>query len=191
MKKVVLTLLFLGVGFSQTVFAETTLTFGPDISDIRSSIKYSVLGRYYAVFDQYKGRLVIGDNDVIKSVALEIQVATIHSPHPSLDKIVRSKQLLDVEKFPKIIFQSKEILKTDNTYQVTGALTMHGVTKDISSPFMVVEGQDGKKMIKGEWVIARKEFGVIWNKILDKGGIMVGNHITVEWEIELPKGEEK
>lgn len=176
--------------FRQSVFADVSLTFGPEISNIKGSIKYSVVGRYDAVFEKYEGRLVVDQHSqLIKSVFLDISSASIKSTQPSLDKIVRSKQLLDVQKFPAITFQSQTIEKIKNSYQVTGQLTLHGVTRAITSPFSAVVGNDGVLTVKGEWLIKRKEFGIIWNRLLDKGGILVGDIITVNWEIKIPKGE--
>jgi len=176
--------------FRQSTFADVALTFGPGISDIKGSIKYSVVGRYNAVFEKYEGRLAVDKDSLsIKSVFLDISSASIKSPHPSFDKIVRSPQLLNVEKFPSIIFQSKAITKSGNSYTVVGDLSLHGITKEIASTFSVIVLPDGTMELKGEWLIRRKEFGIIWNRLLDKGGILVGDIIAVNWEIKIPKGE--
>lgn len=186
----VLTALILLGLFRQSAFADVSLAFGPAISNIKGSIKYSVVGRYNAVFEKYEGRLTVDqDSRLIKSVTLDIAADSIQSKHPSFDKIVRSPQLLNVGKFPSIIFQSKSITKNGDSYTVVGDLTLHGITREIASPFSAVVGDDGTMTIKGEWLIKRKEFGIIWNRLLDKGGILVGDIITVNWEIKIPEGE--
>lgn len=190
MKKFVPIAILLFLLVVSIAFAGVILPFGPETSRITGSINYSVIGKYYAVFDHYAGHITIDDkDDTVKLVYLEILSNSIRSKHPSLDKIVKSPRLLDVEKFPKIAFESKSITKTKNGYQVVGELTLHGVSIEIASPFTVETGPYGELRLKGEWVIERKKFGIIWNKLLDKGGILVGDHVTVDWQIIAPKGK--
>ncbi len=176
--------------FSNSVQAEEG-TFSPQNANVTISVKYAALGKYTATFEKYQGNL---DYDVkeglVKSVFLKIEVGTIKSGFSFNDGIVRSPQLLDSKRFPFITFQSKEILKTENGYMVKGVLELHGVRKEISFPFstQLVKDPTGENVLKfsGKWVVARKEFGIIWNKFLDQGGVLVGNHITVDWEINMP-----
>jgi polyisoprenoid-binding protein YceI len=176
------------LAFAPAAFAFTSLQIGPTEAVIKSSIKYSVIGKYRAEFDQYSGEIKVDDKtNEIQSVILNIESASIKSNCSWCDKIVRSKQLLSVEEFPKIIFRSDEIIKENEGYWVKGALSLHGETKEISFPFKVQRGEDtGVLNIEGQWVIKRKEFNIVWNKLLDKGGILVGNNIIVDWEINSP-----
>ncbi len=167
-----------------------TIEFGPQETRIKASIKYTVIGQYVAGFDAFKGTITADpQTGKILSVVLEIDARSIHSNCTTCDDIVRSRQLLDTERYPKIIFKSSSIIEDDNGYRVTGILDLHGVQKEMTFPFDVVMGEGpvaGQKNldIQGKWVINRKEFGIIWNRVLDKGGILVGNHITVHWGIK-------
>jgi polyisoprenoid-binding protein YceI len=159
---------------------------GPDEAQIKASIRYTVIGRYNAEFENYKGNIAIDwENDDIRSVDLIIDAASIFSNCDWCDKIVRSKQLLYVEEYPQIIFRSDEIIKNTDGYQVKGILDLHGEQRELSFPFQVSRAED-QLIAKGQWIIERKEFKIIWNKLLDKGGVLVGNTITVDWEINLP-----
>ena len=162
----------------------------PELSKIDGSIHYSVVGTYHAMFEDFSGTFHYDPNDVGKSwVVFEIKTASIKSRFETLDNIVRSKQIFDVENYPLTIFKSKSMTpgEQDGELLVVGDLILHGVTKEITFPFYV-EGpfenkKDGDIRAKGKWVINRKEFNIIWSKWLDVGGILVGNHITVDWEI--------
>lgn len=177
--------------FLGSAFAEDPGKFDPSNAKISGWIKYSVLGRYTARFEEFEGRIHIDPSTAeITGVELKIAPASITSNCHWCDKIVKSEQLLAVSKYPAIEFKSNRMLKTKQGYRVEGKLSMHGVTRDLQFPFKdeVISKADGtqERHIQGEWEIQRKDFGITWNKLLDKGGVIVGNVITVQWHISSP-----
>lgn len=180
--KVFIAAIILWITIGQAL-ADQSLSFGPKEAKLNGSIKYSVIGNYNAHFEAYQGKIGFDeDTGKVRSVYLEIDAGSIKSDCGWCDKIVRSKQILAVTQYPRIIFQSSEIIKNDAGYLVSGVLEMHGRRKQMSFPFDVEDGN-----FKGRWVINRKEFDITWNKILDQGGVLVGNHITVDWQIRIVK----
>lgn len=171
----------------------TRVSIGPQEAKIISSIKYSVIGLYRAEFEQFSGNITINqDSKELQSVDLNISVASLKSNCSWCDKIVRSKQLLSVEEFPQIIFLSHEIVKGVEGYMVKGVLSLHGQSKVISFPFESNRSQETETgitrlTVKGQWLINRKDFNILWNRVLDKGGVLVGDFITVDWEIVMPQ----
>ena len=171
-------------------YALGVVIFGPKETKIKGSIKYSVIGRYNAQFGSFKGKITVDQqSNLIHSVYLEIETASIESDCKWCDKIVRSDQLLATDKYPKIIFTSDEIIKNKSDYTVQGSLELHGVKKRLSFPFQAqitdVKDSSHKTLdIKGEWQINRKDFKIVWNSFLDQGGILVGNYINVDWGIK-------
>ncbi len=174
-----------------------TIAFGPQETQINGSIKYTVIGKYRANFERFKGEIAFDrQTGQITSVQLVIEAETITSNCDWCDKIVRSEQLLHTEKHPYIIFKSSEIIKDNNGYRVKGTLEMHGVKKEAVFPFEaeIAEGGEARGRVltvSGKWLINRKDFDIVWNKILDKGGILVGNDITVDWGIQSPIREQE
>ncbi len=165
-------------------FADSQYAFNCDAAKIKGSIKYSVLGRYNSGFKECSG--IISYDEIqkqIKSVELQIKTESIHSDCQWCDKIVISKQLLDFTKYPLIVFEGKDFKKDTEGYWVKGFINLHGVTKDLNSRFEFSENTDGNLLLKGQWVLRRKDFGITWNKFLGQGGVLVGDHITVDWEI--------
>lgn len=180
--------------FGPAAWAQDEYDIDLKLSSIKGSIKYSVVGRYQAEFEKFDGKLFFDpQKNQLTGVDLRIENESIHSEYESLDKIVLSPRLMHAKKFPRTLFKSKAIVPSakPNEYQVSGALTLHGVTKDITFPFTVEgpleEGGQKRILAKGEWVIARKDFDMYWHSFLDKGGIVVGNHLTVDWEINAVK----
>ena len=174
--------------------AEEEYVIDPGRSRIEGSVKYSVIGRYQTEFEKFEGTLFFDPRkNQVTGVDLRIENESIHSEYESLDKIVLSPRLMHAKKFPRTVFKSKAVALTEkpHEYQVSGALTLHGVTKDITFPFTVEgpleEGGQKRILAKGEWVIPSKDFNMYWHSFLDKGGIIVGNHLTVDWEINAVK----
>jgi len=168
-------------------YAFDVIEFGPKETRISGMIKYSVIGKYKASFDAFKGKISVDElSHDVRSVYLEIQVSSIDSNCRWCDGIVRSRQLLYTEKYPQIIFKSNEIIREGADYRVQGTLQMHGVTKSMTFPFKVNIVEERHKNfldLNGTWVINRKDFGVIWSALFDRGGILVGDNITVDWGI--------
>jgi polyisoprenoid-binding protein YceI len=98
----------------------------------------------------------------------------------------------DVAKYPDITFVSKKVIKVDtDRLKVTGDLTIHGVTREIT---VDVEGPTPE--VKDPWgnfrrgatataKINRRDFGLTWNKVLDSGGLVVGDEVNIYVEVEL------
>ena len=182
----------LGLGVIPAVAGQGHYVVDHQRSSIEGSIKYTIIGRYTAHFQDFFGAFTFyPDQPEKSSVTLTIKTASIQSTYPSLDRVARSARLLNVRKFPQANFVSTSIRrlegKGENAYQVTGELTLHGVTREISFPFTVSSPilDHGKRYVeaKGAWVINRKDFSISWHSLLDKGGILVGNHFTVKWKM--------
>jgi len=169
-----------GMGISRS-FAQKIVILSPEGMKIDGSISYTVLGKYRAQFNAFKGRITFDDNlQGIRSVYLVIKVNSIHSNSPWCDKMVRSKKLLNTARYPEIVFKSYKIIHDEGEYKVQGVLEMHGVKRRMIFPFKR-EGLD----IKGSWNINRKDFNIIWSKTLDHGGVLVGDIFTVDWGLRL------
>mgnify|MGYP000931731171 CR=1 FL=1 len=190
-KKIAL-ITFISLSLSTGTVGAAEISFGPEESDIKTAIRYTVIGKYRAEFEEYSGAIGIDSaSRAIRSVSLTINPASIRSNCEWCDKIVKSKQLLWVEKFPDIIFKSEEIAREADHFLVKGALDLHGVVKPIAFPFYVQGWEDyiagaSPLNVRGQWLIHRKDYGITWNKLLDKGGVFVGEYITVDWEISVP-----
>jgi polyisoprenoid-binding protein YceI len=132
------------------------------------------------------------ENPAKSSVEFTIQAASIDTGNANRDTHLKSPDFFDVEKFPTITFKSTAIAaKSKTEFDVTGDLTMHGVTKRVTLP--VTFGGFGrtargeKAGFAVETTLNRKDYGVLWNKSLDEGGLLLGDDVKVTIELEMDK----
>jgi polyisoprenoid-binding protein YceI len=148
-------------------------------------------------FDDFSGRINIDRaKPSASSVEFTIKTASINTGNADRDKDLRSANFFDVEKFPEITFKSTSIVPTKkkDVYDVSGDLTMHGVTKRITIP--VESGGFGKDPWGNEragfsltTVVNRKDYGINWNKSLDNGGVLLGDDVTININLEAIKAK--
>ena len=127
------------------------------------------------------------------SVEFTVQAATVFTNDAKRDEHLKSPDFFDVAKYPTITFKSTSVKPAgDNVYQVTGDLTMHGVTKSITIPVTFLgEGKDPwgneKAGFETSTTLDRKDYGVNWNKTLDQGGVLIGDEVKVQVSVEANK----
>ena len=136
------------------------------------------------------------DPDKPKNMQLEatVDVASINTRDAKRDGHLRSADFFDAEKHPKMTFKSKRSKKVGkNKYKVWGDLTIRGVSKEVA-----LDVESSMKEVNDPWgntkmgatattTINRQDFGVTWNKSLDKGGVVVGNDVKITIDVELNK----
>ena len=162
-------------------------------SSLGFSVKHLTVSAVNGEFTDYSGTIQFDKADPSMFAAeVNIKTASIDTRQKQRDDHLRSADFFDAEKFPMISFKSKKLAAQGNTYLLTGDLTMHGVTKEISIPLTIagpVKGPMGGEVIgiSGETMINRQDFGVSWNKALDSGGYVVGDEVKVSVNIEAHK----
>jgi polyisoprenoid-binding protein YceI len=137
------------------------------------------------------------------TVEVMIKTASVNTSNDMRDKDLRSPNFFDVEKFPEMTFRSKSVKQTDqNTADVTGDLTMHGVTEEVvlKAEFTgkgkgagpqgtMVSGPDAMTMVSG-WdartTLKRSDFGLTWNQMIE-GTQVVGEDVQIELHVEADK----
>jgi polyisoprenoid-binding protein YceI len=148
-------------------------------------------------FKDFDGTIWIDrQNPSASKVELTIQTASIDTAVEGRDKDLRSENFFDVAKFPTIAFKSTRIVpKGNDAYDVTGELTMHGVTKTITVPvklggFLKVPGRSGmgeKAGFEITFPLNRKDYGIVWNRPLDQGGFMLSDDVEINVQVEANK----
>ncbi len=159
------------------------------------SVRHLMVTNVRGEFGKTTGTVVYDEKNPAKStVEATIDVSTINTRDPKRDGHLKSPDFFDAEKFPTITFKSTKVEKAGaGKLKVTGNLTMHGVTKPVT---LDVEGPSGE--VKDPWgntkvgasataKINRKDFGVNWNAPVPTGGVVVGEEVTINLEVELLK----
>jgi len=118
------------------------------------------------------------------SVRFALDAASISTDNPKRDAHLRSPDFFDVKRFPSITFQSTSVRRDGKVITIAGVLSMHGVKKIITIPARIV-GKTGDRIgFEGKLTLDRKEFGITWNKILDRGGAMLGDQVFIDLLLE-------
>ncbi|MGO4999910.1 YceI family protein [Oceanisphaera sp. W20_SRM_FM3] len=143
-----------------------------DTEGMHASINFKInhLGYSWVVgrFNDFKGSFVFDEDDVANnSVAITINTSSVDSNHAERDRHVRSKDFLDVKRFPEASFKSTSVTQGEDAgeYQVKGDLTLHGVTKPVA--FEIEEVGAGKdpwggyrRGFEGEMTLKPSDFGI-------------------------------
>lgn len=148
-------------------------------------------------FDDFAGKIEIDRaKPAASSVEFTMKTASINTGNADRDKHLRSADFFDADKNPEITFKSTKIVatKTKNLYNVTGNLTMRGVTKQVTIP--VEFNGFGKDPWGNERAgfslttkVNRKDYGINWNKALDNGGFLLSDEVTINVNLEAQKAK--
>jgi polyisoprenoid-binding protein YceI len=138
-----------------------------------------------------------GDDFATAKVDLTIDAGSIETREAARDAHLKSADFFDVERFPSLTFVSRRVTATaPKHYVVTGDLTMHGITREVSLD-VVAEGfvrdpwGNEKAGFSAKGQVNRKDFGLTWNVALETGGVVVGEDVKLNLEIELTRQKEE
>jgi polyisoprenoid-binding protein YceI len=186
----------------------TTLTNAPaTLSDLAGSYtidpahtrigfvaRHAMVTKVRGSFNEFEGTARVGDAGLTDAqVAITIQAASIDTRNAQRDGHLRSNDFLALEEFPEITFVSTDVRPSgETTLDVTGDLTIKGVTNSVTVPFEF-EGAATDPFgnlrvgFEGSVTINRKDYGITWNAALETGGVLVSDKIVLEFEISAIK----
>jgi len=161
----------------------------PVHSEISFSVRHLMVTRVRGRFTAFSGRIVTDSDPLKSSVVAEIDASSIDTKNADRDSHLRSSDFLDVAAYPTITFRSTEIRPLGQGYLITGELTLHGVTKTIALETQVEgpasNGKGGTVVgFTATTEINRRDFGVTISLPLEGGGVVVGDQITIQLDIE-------
>ncbi len=164
----------------------------PMHSEADFAIKHMAISTVHGTFRGISGTVTFDPADVAKSgVEASIDVTSLDTGVSARDTHLKSPDFFDVAKFPTMTFKSTNVRKAGDHYDVTGDLTLHGVTKPVvlklEDPGKPQVGMDGKSVHRGftaTTTINRNDFGLSWNGTLKSGDSMLGNDVRIELDIE-------
>ena len=174
----------------------STYEIDPAHSSAHFSIRHMMISNVRGAFSGLKGTVSYDPNNLSSSrVQAEIDTATINTLDEKRDGHLKSPEFLDVAQYPTIKFQSTKIEKDGDGLKVTGDVTIHGVTKPV-----VLKVEEVAPEAKDPWgktragasakaKINRSDFGLSWNAAMETGGVLVGDELKLDFEIELVKSE--
>ncbi len=175
----------------------TVYEIDPAHSSVLFSIRHLMVSNVRGSFRGVKGTVVYDSEDPASStVTATIDVSSITTHDEKRDEHLKSADFLDVARFQAIEFKSSSVKKTGDTEaEVKGDLTIHGVTKPVTLKVeeLSEEAKDpwGNTRIgaSAKTKIKRSDFGLTWNAPLETGGVLVGDEVKLDFELEFVKAQ--
>jgi polyisoprenoid-binding protein YceI len=160
-------------------------------SGINFSIRHMVVSKVRGRFTKFSGALALAEDDLSRSVVeATIDAASIDTGTAQRDDHLRSPDFFDVAKFPELRFRSTRIERlSDEHYRVVGDLTIRDATREVTLD--VEYGGRAKDPWGNERIgfiakatLNRKDFGLQWNQVLEAGGVLVGDRVDIDVEVQ-------
>jgi len=163
-------------------------------SGVNFSIRHMVVSKVRGRFTKYSGSVQLDEDDLTRStVQATIEASSVDTGTAQRDEHLRSADFFDVANFPELRFESQRIEKlSEDRYRLVGDLTIRGVTRGVALD--VEYGGRAKDpwgnerigfIARGE--LDRKDFGLGWNQLLEAGGVLVGDRVDIELEVQAVK----
>jgi polyisoprenoid-binding protein YceI len=175
-----------------TGIAQGTWNIDPSHSSVEFQVKHMGLATVKGFFDEFEGKIEVAEDGTI-SASGAVDAASLNTRSQQRDDHLRSADFFDVENHEKLSFQSTKVEQLDDeTYRITGDLTIRGTTKEVVFEG-VTQGVDqdpwGNTRVGLEVVgqIERSDFGLSWNQALESGGVLVGKKVKILLDLSTVK----
>jgi polyisoprenoid-binding protein YceI len=158
-------------------------------SDVSFAVRHMMVSKVRGNFRSFEGQIVTAENPNDSYVTASIDLSSIDTANQQRDDHIRSADFFDVETYPTMTYRSTALKADGGDWLLEGELTLHGVTKSLplklelngftADPF---GGQRAGFSATGE--LSRKDFGIDISLPMDGGGVVVGDKISINLEIE-------
>src|ERR1700729_150079 len=162
----------------------------PTHTTLEFVVRHLMITKVRGRFTGFTGQIELAPgSDLPTAVSATIDAASIDTREDQRDTHLRSADFFDVEKYPKLTFESARVYGTPDEFTVDGKLTIHGVTRDVSlagsfEGRMNDPGGGVRVGYSAHTTINRKNYGLTWNAALETGGVVVGDEVRIELNIE-------
>jgi polyisoprenoid-binding protein YceI len=158
-------------------------------------VRHLMISNVKGDFDKVSGTVTYDEaNPEASSIDVSIDVASISTREPQRDAHLKSPDFFDVEKYPTITFKSTGVVKSgEDSFEVVGELTMHGVTKtiDLNVEDFTPEMKDPFGLLRrgasAKTTVLRSDFGLVYNAVLETGGVAISDEVHVTIDLEMTK----
>jgi polyisoprenoid-binding protein YceI len=160
-------------------------------SSVGFSVRHMMFAKVRGRFAKWSGAIALDPDDLVHaSVKVSIDAASIDTGVTDRDNHLRSPDFFAAEQFPALEFASTRIESVGgDRYRVHGNLTIRGITREV-----VLDAEHGGRA-KDPWgnqrvafaattSVNRTDFGLKWNQLVEAGGVLVGERVDIELEIQ-------
>lgn len=174
-----------------------TYVIDPAHSAVQFSVRHMMVSNTRGEFSKFSGTIVYDrQNPAASKVEVTIDANSVNTREPKRDSDLRGAEFFDVAKYPNLIFKSKSVTKSGDALLVKGDLTIRNVTREVvltvEGPTPEVKDQRGRLKIGAAATakVNRKEFGLMYNQLLETGGVVVGDEVTILLDIEATRQQQ-
>ena len=165
----------------------------PVHTDVSFTARHMMVSKVRGHFERFEGTVTTAPDPLQSSVEVSVELGSINTNNADRDNHLRTPDFFDAAKNPEITFKSTKMTPTGkDKYDVTGTLTMRGVSKEITIPVaylgsMKDPGGNDRASFELSTKLNRKDYGINWNKALDNGGFMLSDDVDVTISLETVK----
>jgi polyisoprenoid-binding protein YceI len=165
----------------------------PVASHVAFSVRHVGLAKVRGRFTDVAGAIEIADDPEASSVTVDIAAASVDTGLTARDEHLRSADFLEVDRYPRLAFRSRAVVRDGSRWTVAGDLDLHGVVRPVTLDVEFLGAHaDADEHLRAIFAattsIDRHDFGLTWNPAVEAGGIVVGRTVTIELEIEATTG---
>jgi polyisoprenoid-binding protein YceI len=158
-------------------------------STVGFSVRHMMVSKVRGYFREFTGELVTAENPADSTVTAAIELTSIDTRQEQRDAHIRSADFFDVDNHPQMTFRSTSVRTDGADWFVEGDLTLKGITRPVTLALELngfgADAYGGYRAgFSAKTEINRNEFGVDIKMPMDGGGVVVGDKVTVELEIE-------
>ncbi|WP_035803175.1 YceI family protein [Kitasatospora mediocidica] len=161
----------------------------PVHSTVGFMVRHMMVSKVRGTFDTFSGQITVAEDALLSSVRAEIDMTSINTRNAGRDDDLRSHNFFETDKYPTMTYTSASVSGSGDDYTVAGELTLKGVSRpvELALEFHGVRSAPGMGTRAGfsaTGEISRKEFGVSFDMPMAEGGVVVGDRIRIELDIE-------
>jgi polyisoprenoid-binding protein YceI len=161
-------------------------------ASIHFKVRHMAISWVRGEFRNVSGTLNLDEDDITRSrVAVDIDASSVDTRDEQRDQHLRSAEFLDAQTYPKIHFQSTRITRSaSDSYVLAGDLTVRGVSKpielDVREVSPIAKDPWGNTRLAATAIcqVSRRDFGLTWNTVLESGGLLLGDEIVINVDVE-------
>lgn len=177
--------------------AVSTWSIDPSHSSVHFKVRHLMIAYVRGEFRSIEGALRLDETDISRStIQVDIDTSSISTREEKRDEHLRSADFLDVQRFPSMQFHSTSVMRLSPvSIRIRGNLAIHGVTREVAfdteGPSPIAKDPWGNMRIAASttFAINRRDFGLTWNTVLETGGFLVGDEITIDIDVEFVKAK--
>ena len=156
---------------------------------VNFTVRHMMVSKVRGKFATFGGTIVIAEDPTASTLEATVDMASVDTGDAGRDEHLRTSDFFEIQTHPTMTFKSTSITASGGDYELTGDLTIRGVTKPVTFELEVGGvGSDPwgntRAGFTATTTISRKDWGLEYNALLEGGGVVIGDKVTIELDVE-------